>query len=301
MKKVHTKLSIRIICGLSLLGLLFGGIRISSAQPTRPNAEDVRTYLSTHPLVIQSDTRILAVYTQGEALVIDLSREILPNSAYDAMVFQQLEADLDRDLAVNQYYMVTFKVEGLSLETWGRPLPDFEPIQFDEPTERGASGPLSGYRIALNAGHGRYWNEVAGEWRWQRVLFWGIREDLINADIIRLVSWSLINHGATVIDEREQDINARIGESGLAAWQEAARHFAIYEGMPSSVWNGAVPPYDTNYNDDIRARPYIANYFDADLMISLHNNGWDGSLIWHRDLLRQQWGLYQPPAELCPG
>ena len=163
MRKTQTKLSIRIICGLSLLGLLFGGIRISSAQPARPNAEDVRIYLSTHPLLVQSESRVLEVYIQGEALVIDLSQEILPNGAYDAAVFQQLEADLDRTLAVDQYYMVTFKVEGLSLEDWGRPLPDFQPLQFDEPTERTTTGPLSGYRIALNAGHGRYWNEEVGD------------------------------------------------------------------------------------------------------------------------------------------
>jgi len=267
------------ICSLLLtFALVLGMLRPVTAD-TRPTIEEVRTWLETYLDQFHPGTRILELYTQGEALVIDLGVGLLPGGIYDEETFSALEIGLDAALQVEQYYMVTFKVEGLSLEAWGRPLPEFSPLELP-PVQRDAvvTGPLSGYKIALNPGHGRYWNEDYSEWRWQRVLFYDIREDLVNADIVRLITWSLINHGATVIDEREQDPVARIGESGLQAWQEAARHFAIYQGLPESVWNGAIVPWDTNYNDDIRARPYIANYYDADLMISLHNNGYDGTL-----------------------
>jgi N-acetylmuramoyl-L-alanine amidase len=273
-----SKLSKTILL-LIIFNFILNGVPVVSAQQTRPGAEDVRTFLEGHPLLVQSDTRVLDVTIQGEALVINLGSSILPDGQYDAEIFYQLEKDLDATLFVNQYFMLTFKVEGLSLEAWGRPLPEFVPVELpDSQRDTLITGPLSGYKIALNPGHGRYWNEVYSEWRWQRVLFYDIREDLVNAEIVRLVALSLINHGATVIDEREMDPVARIGASGLQAWQEAARHYAIYQGLPEAVWNGAIIPWDTNYNDDIRARPYIANYYGADLMISLHNNGYDGTL-----------------------
>ena len=273
-----SKLS-KTILQMVIFCFFLNGIPAVSAQQTRPDAEDVRTFLEGHPLLIESDTRVLNVTIQGEALVIDLGSEILPGGQYDASIFYQLEKDLDAALFVNQYFMLTFKVEGLSLEAWGRPLPDILLAGADaSPRDTLVTGPLSGYKIALNPGHGRYWSEIYSSWIWQRDFYEGIGEDLVNAEIVRLVALSLINHGATVINEREMDPVARIGESGLQAWQEAARHFAFYEGLPESVWNGAIVPWDTNYNDDIRARPYIANYYDADLMISLHNNGYNGLL-----------------------
>jgi len=272
-----SKLSKTILLMVIFYFFLYG-IPSVSAHQTRPGAEDVRTFLEGHPLLAKSDTRVLDVTIQGEALVIDLGSSILPDGQYDAEIFYQLEKDLDAALSVNQYFMLTFKVEGLSLEAWGRLLPDI-PLAGEDASPRDTlvTGPLSGYKIALNPGHGRYWNEEYSEWRWQRVLFYDIREDLVNAEIVRLVALSLINHGATVIDEREMDPVARIGASGLQAWQEGAREFAIYNGLPEAVWNGGMSQ-PTNYYDDIMARPYIANYYGADLMISLHNNGYDGSL-----------------------
>jgi N-acetylmuramoyl-L-alanine amidase len=268
----------KIILLLIIFSFFLNGIPDVNAQQTRPTAGDVQSFLEQLPLVIQGGARVLDVTIQGEALVINLGAAILPNGAYDAAIFSQLEKDLDAALGVNQYFMLTFKVEGLSLEAWGRPLSEI-PLVDTEPSQRDSlvTGPLSGYKIALNPGHGRYWNEVDGLWSWQRVLFYDIREDLVNAEIMRLVTLSLINHGATVIDEREQDPVARIGASGLQAWQEGAREFAIYNGLPEAVWNGGISQ-PTNYYDDIMARPYIANYYGADLMISLHNNGYNGTL-----------------------
>lgn len=273
MKKLKVLILLIIICTLSV-----SAISGASAQPTRPNVETIKLFLQQHPLVIQTNTQILDVTIQGEALIINLSASFLPDGSYDAALFQQLEQDMDHALQVTQFYMLTFKIEGLSLEAWGRPLPEL-PSPEPGPLQREAilTGPLSGFRIALNPGHGRYWSDIYEDWRWQRVLFYDIREDLVNAEIMRLVTWGLTNHGATVIDVREQDPVARIGESGLQAWQEAAREFAIYNGLPEAIWNGGISNPSTYY-DDIMARPYTANYYDADLMISLHNNGYNGTL-----------------------
>ncbi len=104
--------------------------------------------------------------------------------------------------------------------------------------------------------------------------FNGIREDTLNAEIMRYVQAALWNQGATVIQLRELDLKARTGISGYPAWHEGSREYAITQGLPSWIYNGS----NNNYNSDIRTRPYMANYFGADILISLHNNGWNGTL-----------------------
>jgi N-acetylmuramoyl-L-alanine amidase len=243
-----------------------------ASQPQRPDQEQIRTYLSQHPLT--ADAEILAVTIQGEALVIDLSAALLPDGLYQEGLFTQLELDLDRALQVNHYYLTTFLVAGQPLEAWGRPIPDFAPI-IDQAIiqEPGRAGPLSRIKIALNPGHGVYWNEVYSAWYYQRSLFWGIREDIVNSQIVGYLQAALIGQGATVIPLRELNQTAPPGLSGLPAWHEAARHYAIAQGLPDWTYNGG----STNLNSDIRARPYMANYYGAHLLINLHNNGWDGT------------------------
>jgi len=246
-----------------------------SSQPLRPDEDAVSDFLGGHPLITSTGTEILDVTIQGEALVIDLSKSILLDGTYDEQVFTQLQADIDQALQINLFYMTTFKVEGEPLDFWGRPAPDFEPLDDLPGIEQlPVSGPLSGLKIALSPGHGLYWNETYSDWRYQRIEFFGIREDTVNAEIMRYVQAALLSQGASVIQLRELDFNARTGITGYPAWHESTRRYAIYEGLPSSVYDGS----NNNYNSDIRARPYMANYYGADLLISLHNNGWDGTL-----------------------
>ncbi|MBG0788042.1 MAG: N-acetylmuramoyl-L-alanine amidase, partial [Anaerolineaceae bacterium] len=261
---------------LSLIGLVFLLPSLpATAQSTPPTETEIADFLNALPQIADSGGQVLAVTYVGEALVIDLSREVLPDGAYDDALFAELQSKLDAAFQVNQFFMVTFKVEGLPLEDWGMPLPDFsETAEWPLDRELPGDGPLAGYKIALSAGHGLYFNEYYSEWMYQRGEFWGIREDTVNSEIMQYLKAELENQGATVIDTREMDQNARTGITGYPAWHEDARQFGIYLGLPKWVWDGS----NSNYNSDIRARPYMANYYGADLLISFHNNGWDGTL-----------------------
>ena len=264
-----------LLVWVAALLLVLSPAKPGATQSQIPEIDQIAGYLSQHPILIESNTRVLDVFAMGEALVIDLSQEILPEGRYDPEIFNSLQADLDKTFQVNQFFMVTFKIEGQTLDHWGQPLPAFEkkasPEEFPSAT---AEGPLSGVRIALSPGHGLYWSEYFGDWRYQRIEFWGIREDTLNVQFMRYLQAALLNQGATVIQTRELDLKARAGVTGYPAWHESARQYAIAEGLPSWIYNGG----SNNYNSDIRTRPYMANDYGADILISFHNNGWDGSL-----------------------
>jgi N-acetylmuramoyl-L-alanine amidase len=151
--------------------------------------------------------------------------------------------------------------------------------------------PLAGKNIALNPGHGFY-DKRSGQWVFQRGLWWGIREDLVNVEIQMYVANYLEDLGATVIYLRESDKNAGPCESILPCWQEAARHFLKYQGAPASVYNPS--GYSNNLSKDIASRPLAANYYGADLLISVHNNGGGGTgtETWYDTT-----GQYHDPAQ----
>ena len=271
----YEKSTIFFLAGLSLLLVFLLPNQTSQAQSQPPTTAEITDYLNAHPRLTETGAQVLSVKFVGEALVIDLSREVLPEGAYDEAVFTDLQADLDAAFGINQMFLTTFKVEGELLEYWGRPEPEFT-TTAEYPTDRElpGSGPLAGVRVAISPGHGYYWYETAGEWRLQRGIFNGIGEDTLNVEIMRYLKAALESQGATVIELREFDPNARMGVSGHPAWQEDARQYAIALGLPSWIWDGS----NTNYNSDIRTRPYMANYYGADLLISFHNNGWNGLL-----------------------
>lgn len=264
-----------LLFSLAILMVFFSPPNTGASQPKRPDEAQITAYLNQHPLLVELGGEVLGVTLQGEALIINLSEAVLPEGVYDEALFTQLQVDLDRVFNVNQFFMTTFKIEGESLEYWGRPLPSFD-TQVDPPgiRELPGSGPLAGVSVALNAGHGWYWNEIDSDWRYQRIEFWGIREDTLNAQIMRYVQAALLNQGATVIQLREFDRSAPPGVSGLPAWHEATRHYAIARNLPPWVYDGS----NNNYNSDIRARPYMANHYGADILINLHNNGYNGNL-----------------------
>ncbi len=269
------KFTLTVLISALILLVLSAPLSPAQAQTQPPTESQIADFLNQHPLLTETAASVLDVQFIGGALVIDLSEAVLPEGIYDEAVFTQLQVDLDLAFGIDQLFETTFKVEGELLEYWGRPVPDFSET-FDPPSirELPGDGPLAGVRIALNPGHGLYWNESESKWKYQRVVFWDIREDIVNAQIVNYLQAELMNQGATVILVRELDYNARTGVSGSPAWHEGSREYGIYLGLPSWVWNGS----NTNYNSDIRARPYMANYYGADLLINLHNNGWDGSL-----------------------
>lgn len=236
----------------------------------------IAVIVKQHPIIQNRGVQLLNMEVEGEAVVIDLSQEIFSDGRFDPVPFQQLSQTLNDKLDLHQRYMLTFKVEGKMLDQWGMTVAAIEPILDKSITAQ--SGPLAGKKVALNPGHGRY--DTGSGWAWQRGEWWGIREDLVNAEMQMYVAQYLNNVGATVIYLREPDKNAGVGDSGLSRWQEAARHYLEYRGTPTSVWN---PPMSScsigpiNLCKDLMARPYGANHYGADLLVSLHNNGGGGT------------------------
>lgn len=259
---------------------------VAAAAPARVVAETgpdalialVTDTLAQHPLVQARMARVLGVTLEGRAVIINLDRQILADGVYDAETFIRLTETLEAQEVLAQSYFVTFQVEGQPLDAWGMPVPEFA-TAADIPEvgelhalQAPSSGPLAGKKIALNPGHGLYDKTDNGAYSWQRGEWWGIREDLVNAEIIMYAAQYFRNVGATVIDLRQMN-KVPTGPSGYPHWYEGAREYLWHLGLPSSVWNSG----STNLNKDIMARPYGANHYGANLLINLHNNGGQGA------------------------
>ncbi|MFP4395332.1 MAG: DNRLRE domain-containing protein [Anaerolineales bacterium] len=232
--------------------------------------------LAQQSLVQDREAQVLDVIIEGEAIIINWDRRILDEDAFDAEIFARLTQALDAQLELTQRYFVTFQIEGRSLDDWGMPVPEFPtPAEAPRELQAPAAGPLSGKKIALNPGHGLYDKTDNGAYSWQRGEWWGIREDLVNAEMIMYAAQYFENAGATVIDLRQMD-KSPTGPSGYPHWYEGAREYLWDAGLPSWVWNTSGCG-SNNLCKDIMARPYGANYYGAHLLINLHNNGGQGT------------------------
>ena len=136
-----------------------------------------------------------------------------------------------------------------------------------------ATSALALRRIAISPGHGYYQN-AAGTWVLQRGYWQGIVEDFVNHDMITVVRDELQAAGAEVLSTRNLDRTAGTGESGFPRWQEAARYHLKAIGAPATVWNSTGTDH---LSHDIRCRPLWANHVNADVLVSLHNNGGGGT------------------------
>lgn len=136
-----------------------------------------------------------------------------------------------------------------------------------------ATGPLSGKVIVINPGHGWYWN--GSDWVLQRAYYYGVVEDFLTVDIVQYLNEFLLAQGATVYSTRELDLNAGNGTSGYPKWQEASRYHLEALGVDESVWNSL--PSESDWTNDLRARPLYANSLDADILVNVHTNGSNGS------------------------
>jgi N-acetylmuramoyl-L-alanine amidase len=255
---------------------------VASAPPSNITYTDPDTLIaqiteliSQHPLVQNRAAKVLDVIIEGEAITINLDRRILGEGDFDPEDFIRLRRALDVQLQLSQSYFVTFKVEGQTLNHWGMSVPAFASPSGVSDAQSTASRPLSGKKIALNPGHGLYDTTDTGNYSWQRGEWWGIREDLVNAEIIMYAAQYFKNVGAIVIDLRQMD-KALTGPSGSPHWYESAREYLWDVGLPSYVWNTSACG-SNNLCKDIMARPYGANYYGAHLLISLHNNGGGGT------------------------
>jgi N-acetylmuramoyl-L-alanine amidase len=282
-KSIRNSMLVLVILGVILLpGLNPTSVSASPHPRSIPYADpdtlttEIAQTLTHHALVRDRQAEVLDVTVEGEAVLINFDRRILGEDGFASEDFARLSRALDAELQLSQRYLVTFQIEGRTLNHWGMPVPIFASSPDAELTsETSGNGPLSGKRIALNPGHGLYDTTDTGTYRWQRGEWWGIREDLVNAEIIMYAAQYFENVGATVIDLRQMD-KSPTGPSGSPHWYESAREYLWDVGLPSSVWNTPACG-SNNLCKDIMARPYGANHYGAHLLISLHNNGGGGT------------------------
>jgi N-acetylmuramoyl-L-alanine amidase len=146
----------------------------------------------------------------------------------------------------------------------------------DFASPRAAPASLRGARVVLNPGHGLTRGDD-GRWGFQRPQPDGRRvfvlEDDSNIRVARAVRDALRGAGATVLSTRELEDTA-MGESGQPRWREAARHHLERIGLPRGVWDSAGNALrgDCSSAQDLRARAYAANFWGADVILSLHSN-----------------------------
>jgi outer membrane protein assembly factor BamB len=196
--------------------------------------------------------------------------------------------------AVRAAYFDVEGIEDFSLTVGGRPIASYlPPVPVVVPQAGGEGqalvpGPLSGKTIVVSPGHGWYWYAEGStdQWLLQRSYYFGIVEDFMNQEMVQYVYNLLVNAGATVYSTREMEKSAGTAASAINFagvnrpapnkpwWQMAALYNVRRLGAPSSVWNNG---RTTDYNRDIAARPLYANYRNADLMVSLHNNAFNGT------------------------
>lgn len=247
----------------------------------------------------QRGFRLLGAQEADGKITLDVSQEILEQG----LSTPRFEQTLRNMHAVASESMQGYLADGSDIQFVtkinGRPLMDYlseagmvneKPKQSFRESLLAQAGvspyvPVRGTRITTSAGHG--WTFYNGGWNLQRSFQMGIVEDFANFEFITLLDDKLRNLGAIVRTTRNMDKNAGNGESGKPKWQEAARYHIKAQGAPASVYNvltgsnSAGVPYD-DYDNDIGCRPLYANWVDqtgfaTNLMVSLHNNAFNGS------------------------
>jgi N-acetylmuramoyl-L-alanine amidase len=259
---------------LALGGVVVDAVNKALASP----------YLAQLGISNAGDVRLIDAEVQGSKITINLSRDILRYG---------LGSDEFEKFMRHIHFMVGEAVRDqfTSMEFFtlieGEPLHTLFPKNH-LPVEKEGAGPVapesssasvSGKRVAISPGHGYYFNVNTSIWTLQRNNWFGIVEDFVNSEIAAYLSPLLAAQGATVRTTRELNKSAGTGDSGRPKWQEAARYYIKSLGVPASVWNtSASTSTNDQLDDDIRSRPLYANWVDAngnnaDILISIHNNG----------------------------
>lgn len=213
------------------------------------------------------DVDVTKVSPALDRITIDLSQKAItydPSGEAEALIDQILSSTAALT-AGSREVEYRFLIEGLPLQQFlSRPVPV---------SSGRARGLRDGGQAVVSAGHGWYWNEASASWRLQRDYYWGIVEDVVNWDIANFVRNELVDAKLDVRPVRHPLRDDQVGQSGHPAWQESAQYFLRGLGAPPEVWNVGVD----NYARDINSRPFYANWIDATVLISIHNNGGGGT------------------------
>lgn len=125
-------------------------------------------------------------------------------------------------------------------------------------------------RIAISPGHG--WRVSGSGWSLDRGYHWGIVEDFINAELVMALYPQLLASGADVRPVRQMDKNVGNHASGHPWWEMGSSEYVRNLGAPPSVWGSSF----SGSNRNIVAPPEYANWVNADMLVSVHNNGAGG-------------------------
>ena len=269
--------------------LFFGSVEnpmFAASNPAplgaRAAAAVVAALPTSAPPEIAGRIRLLAASLEGSRLNLNFSREVLElglgSGAFEAFAHEIDEAAsavLELELRTFDLY---FLIDGVPLEQLFEskenvfvPSVARDAVLLPAPPLPSAQA-LSGRRVAISPGHGYYF--TGSSWGLQRPLLQGIVEDFVNHDFVTILNHLLVADGADVRSTRNLDRNAGNGESGFPKWQEAARYHVKALGADPAVWNESG---FTHLEQDIRCRPRYANAIEAELLVSIHNNGGGGT------------------------
>lgn len=295
-----------------LLILILGSIISAAAQPTitlafyqndnlyivqrevsdQPSPALAAKLLLEGPTAIESALGITSAIPSGTSL----------NSSYvddDGKVHLDLSSnyldmgndDLQIEKMGRQWFATFYQftdVAGIIITINGQPLTDFlKPAEITEHAPdafaiRPMATGISGKKITVSPGHGRYWNGSA--WYYQRPQSCGYEEeDLRNLKMSIYLKAYLENAGATVKMPRDTNLTDVSTYDGNRLWyQMASPYWLKYNGYPlsvyaSSTWESALGSGSGNEgNDDIRARPLMSDYDNTDIYVSIHTNALTG-------------------------
>ena len=154
----------------------------------------------------------------------------------------------------------------------GLPLDQFLP-RVSQQTPISPRAIARGGRVLVSPGHGWYWEPAYNAWALQRAYHWGIVEDAVNWEIATYLWHELRAADLDARPARLPDRASAPGVTGHPAWQESAKYFFKALGAPASIWETGA----NDYNQDINSRPFYANWIDAATLVSIHNNGGEGT------------------------
>lgn len=149
--------------------------------------------------------------------------------------------------------------------------PLFTPTADQEPRSFLGTEGVGNKRIVLSPGHGWHLN-ANGTWGLDRGYHWGIVEDFVNADLVIELAGLMGSTGADIRPARQTNKNVGNHTSGHPWWQMGASEYVRSLGAPGSVWGQSY----IGSNRNIVAPPEYANWIQADMLISIHNNGGGG-------------------------
>lgn len=273
---------------LGLTGLLFGFLAVVPS-PANPAAAGSNVRLATEVATAigsalaagpEQGVRLLRADLRDTRLELDFSAELAalgPGGAEFEAFSRRIHRAVGDILSPGlPAYEVRTSIAGTPLHELLAPadaVSTRRPLREPPGSAAPATSALALRRIAISPGHGYYQNP-AGAWVLQRGYWQGIVEDFVNHDMITVVRDELQAAGAEVLATRNLDRAAGAGESGFPRWQEAARYHLKAIGAPATVWNSTGTDH---LSHDIRCRPLWANHVNADVLVSLHNNGGGGT------------------------